>query len=148
LDWLNRAHHVDAFFDAVERSRQHGLRLGVHVILGLPGETAEDMIETARTLAELEIHSIKIHNLYVAKETRLAEEMASGNVVLPTREQYVQYVADFLEYLSPDCVIDRLSSDVPRQYLVAPEWCLEAPSVRLAIEAELERRDSWQGKKR
>jgi len=146
LAWMNRGHRVDAFFDAVERTRRRGLRFGAHVILGLPGETAEDMIATAKTLAKLNAHSVKIHNLYAARDTRLAEEVAAGNVILPTQEAYLDDVIGFLEHLSPHCVIDRLLSNAPPEYLVAPPWCLEGAAVRQAIEAELLRRDTWQGR--
>jgi len=146
LDWLNRRHHYDAFLDAVKRSRRYDLRIGAHVILGLPGESGEDMLATARELARLGIDSVKLHNLYVAKDTPLAKAFADGEVRLPGRDQYVGYVVDFLEELHPGCVIDRLSADAPPEYLVAPEWCLAKSAVREAIEAELQRRDTWQGR--
>ena len=145
LDWLNRGHRHDAFLDAVRRSRRWGLHVAAHVILGLPGETADDMTATARELARLRIDAVKIHNLYAVKDTPLAEAVASGEVVLPERDEYVDYVVDFLEHLPAHCVIDRLSGDAPPAYLVAPRWCARKAAVRAAIEAELERRDTWQG---
>ena len=146
LDWMNRGHHYDAFLDAVERTQRRGLDIGAHVILGLPGESRDDMVATAREVARLRLHSVKLHNLYAVKNTVLADLVAEGRVVLPDREQYARYVADFLEVLPPDCVIDRLSGDAPPEYLVAPEWCLDKSAVRAAIDQELQRRDSWQGK--
>jgi hypothetical protein len=146
LDWMNRRHHYDAFLDAVQRSRQHQLQIGAHVILGIPGETPEQMRATAREIARLRIDAVKIHNLYVCRETPLAERWAAGQVTLADREQYAAYVADFLELLPPDCVIDRLSGDAPAEYLLAPDWCRDKPAVLRAIEAELIGRDSWQGK--
>jgi radical SAM protein (TIGR01212 family) len=147
LDWLNRGHHYDAFLDAVERTRPRKLRIGVHVILGLPGETPDDMGATARELARLKIDSVKLHNLYVARETRLARAWAHGEIPLLDRDQYVGRVVDFLERLPPDCVIDRLSADAPEAYLLAPDWCRDKSAVRWAIEAELVRRNTWQGGK-
>lgn len=147
LDWLGRGHDYDAFLNAVRRSRQRGLRIGVHVILGLPGETRDDMTATARELARLEIDSVKLHNLYVARDTQLADMLAAGEFELPDREEYAGYVVDFLERLPADCVIDRLSSDPVREYLVTPTWCKDKVAVRLAIEAEFARRDTWQGRK-
>jgi len=145
LDWLRRGHGYDAFLDAVERSRRRGLRIGAHVILGLPGETPDHMLATARELARLRIDSVKLHNLYVAKDTPLARLWAAGRVELPERDEYVGYVVDFLEQLAPESVIDRLSADAPREYLLAPEWCLAKSAVRAAIEREFERRDTQQG---
>ena len=84
LDWLRRGHHYDAFLDAVARSRRRGLRVGVHVILGLPGESADDMLATARELARLRIDSVKLHNLLRRpRATPLAEVVARGEVTLP-----------------------------------------------------------------
>lgn len=145
LRWMNRGHDYAAMLDAVARSRRRGLRIGAHVILGIPGETAEDMQATAREIARLGLHSVKLHNLYAVKHTRLAEMVLDGSVQLPSREEYVGWVVDFLELLPPECVIDRLSGDAPREYLVAPTWCLDKAAVRQAIEAEFTRRGSWQG---
>ncbi len=145
LDWLARGHRADAFFDAARRSRRRGLEIGVHLILGLPGETARDMQTTAREIARLGVASVKLHNLYVVRNTPLAERLATGQFRLPDRDEYVGYVVDVLEVLPPDCAIDRLSGDAPRQYLIAPAWCSEKAALRAAVEAELVRRGSWQG---
>jgi radical SAM protein (TIGR01212 family) len=147
LDWLGRGHGHDASVDAVVRAKSRGLHVGAHVILGLPTETRDDMIATAGELSRLGIDAVKLHNLYVAPDTRLAEDYASGELILPAREQYVDYVVAFLEHLRPDCVIDRLSADAPPEYLIAPDWCQDKASVRRAIEAELERQETWQSTK-
>lgn len=147
LDWMNRGHHYDAFLDAVRRSRHRGLTVGAHVILGLPGESSKDMRATARELARLRIDSVKLHNLHAVRNTPLAEMVASAEVRLAGMEEYVGWVVDFLEELPPGCVIDRLSGDAPLQYLVGPSWCLAKSAVRAAIEAELRRRDTWQGRR-
>lgn len=146
LDWMNRGHHYDAFLDAVERTQRRGLDIGAHVILGLPGESRDDMVATAREVARLRLHSVKLHNLYAVKNTVLADLVSQRQVTLPDLQQYAAYVADFLEVLPPDCVIDRLSGDAPPEFLVAPQWCLDKPAVLAAIHQELERRDSRQGK--
>lgn len=146
LDWIGRGHGYDAFLDAVARSRRRGLQIGAHVILGMPGETAADMRATAEELARLEIDAVKLHNLHAVRGTRLAEMVAAGEVALPTLSEYVGYAADFLERLPASCVIDRLSGDAPRGYLLGPDWCLDKAAVRTAILAELECRDSWQAK--
>ena len=99
LDLLNRGHHYDAFLDAYRRTRRRNLDIGVHVILGLPGESRDDMRATARELARLEIHSVKLHNLYAVRNTALADQVAAGQVRLPEFQEYVDYVVDFLEEL-------------------------------------------------
>lgn len=145
LDLLNRGHHYDAFFDAYQRTRRRNLDIGVHVILGLPGESRDDMRATAKELARLEIHSIKLHNLYAVRNTAMAEQVAVGQIRLPEFQEYVEYVVDFLEELPGSVVIERLCGDAPPEYLVGPQWCLDKAAVRSAIEAEFRRRGTWQG---
>jgi hypothetical protein len=145
LDWMNRGHHYDAFVDAIERSRGRGIELGAHVILGIPSETAEDMLATARELARLDLDAVKIHNLYAVQHTPLAEWVAQGKVRLLEFNEYVPLVVDFLERLRPRCVVERLMGDAPPEYLVGPRWCLDKPAVLAAIAQEFERRNSWQG---
>lgn len=146
LDWMNRGHHHAAMVDAVRRSRGRGFEIGAHVVLGLPGETRQDMLATARELARLNVDAVKLHNLYVVEQTVLAEQLRRGEVKLLERDAYVQSVVDALEVLPPHTVIQRLGGDAPSQYLVAPSWCLDKTGLRDAIESELVRRDTWQGK--
>jgi radical SAM protein (TIGR01212 family) len=148
LDWMNRGHHFDAFVDAVERCRGRGLDVCAHVILGLPGETHADMLATADALAGLPVQGVKIHNLHVVRDTPLEQMYHDGAVRMLEFAEYVGLVCDFLERLPSGTVIHRLNGDAPPDYLVAPLWCLDKPALLAAIQAELERRDSWQGKSR
>lgn len=146
LDWMNRGHHYDAFLDAVARCRRRGFEICAHVMLGLPGETRACMLATAREMARLEIDAVKIHNLYAVKNTPLAEQVASGEVSLMERDEYLSTLVEFLELLPPTMLVERISGDAPADYFMGPVWCLDKPAVRLALEAEFMRRDSWQGK--
>jgi radical SAM protein (TIGR01212 family) len=146
LDWMNRGHHHDAMIDAVERSRGRGFEIGAHVILGLPGESHDDMMATARELGRLGIDAVKIHNLYCVKNTPLAEQVARGEVRLMERAEYVQTLVDFIELLPPTMVVDRISGDAPPDYFIGPTWCLDKPAVRATVLAEFARRVTWQGK--
>ena len=147
LDWMNRGHHHDAMLDAVERSRGRGFEISAHAILGLPGESHDDMLATAREIARLNLDAVKIHNLYCVKNTPLADQVAAGEVQLMQRDEYVQTVVDFLELLPPTMVVERISGDAPPDYFVGPAWCLDKSSAKQAIEAEFERRGTWQGRK-
>ena len=147
LDLIGRGHRFDAFVDAYERSRRRNLNVGVHVILGLPGESADDMLATAQTLAKLDLHSIKPHNLYAVRNTRLADDVAAGRARLPEFSEYVDRLVDFLEQLPSSFVIERLCGDAPPEYLVGPKWCLDKAAVRAAVAAEFRRRGTWQGSK-
>jgi radical SAM protein (TIGR01212 family) len=105
------------------------------------------MLATADALAALPVDAVKIHNLHVVRQTPLEKTYRAGEVRMLEREEYVQVVCDFLERLPPKMVIQRLSGDAPPDYLVAPRWCLDKPALLRAIHDELQRRDSWQGKK-
>src|SRR5436190_768300 len=146
LDWMNRGHHHDATIDAIERSRGRGFEICGHVILGLPGETHDDMLATAREIARLRLDAVKIHNLYAVKNTPLAEQVARSEVTLMGKGEYITTLIDFLELLPPDMVVERISGDAPPDYFIGPTWCLDKPAVLLALHQEMERRDTWQGK--
>jgi radical SAM protein (TIGR01212 family) len=145
LDWMNRGHHHDAMLDAMERSRGRGFEIGAHIMLGLPGESHADMLATAQEVARLELDAVKIHNLYCVKNTPLADQVASGEVRLMERAEYVATLVDFIELLPPTMVVDRISGDAPPDYFVGPSWCLDKPAVKQAVLAEFARRGSWQG---
>jgi radical SAM protein (TIGR01212 family) len=147
LDWMNRGHHFDAFQDAIERSRGRGFDLCAHVMLGLPGETHADMMATAEEVARLGLDSVKIHNLYVVRNTRLADQWHQGEVQLMGRDQYVKTVVDFLERMPPNVVIERVLGDAPRDFLVAPSWCLDKSGILAAVDREFQQRNVWQGQR-
>jgi radical SAM protein (TIGR01212 family) len=148
LDWMNRGHHHDAFLDAIDRSRNRGFEICAHVILGLPGESHADMLATAHEVARLKLDSVKLHNLYAVKDTPLADQVARGEVQLMERDEYIQVLVDFLELLPPEMIVERISGDAPPDYFIGPTWCLDKPAIRAALDAELIRRDTWQGKQR
>ena len=147
LDWMNRGCHHDAMLDAMLRSRGRGFEIGAHAILGLPGESSDDMLATARELARLEVDSVKLHNLYCVSGTPLADDVLAGDVKLMEFDEYVTAAVDFIEVLPPRVVIDRTHGEAPPEYLIAPTWCLDKRSVRQAIDDELIARDTWQGKR-
>jgi radical SAM protein (TIGR01212 family) len=147
LDWMNRGHHHDAFLDAMERSRGRGFEICAHVILGLPGESHDDVLATGQELARLRVDAVKIHNLYAVKNTPLAYQVAAGEVELMGRDDYISTLVDLLELLPGTTVVERVSGDAPPEYFVGPSWCLDKPAVRAALDAELQRRESWQGKR-
>ncbi|MBX3434947.1 MAG: TIGR01212 family radical SAM protein [Pirellulales bacterium] len=147
LEWMNRGHDHASFVDAVERSRNRGFEICAHVMLGLPGESHEDMLATARELARLRVDAVKLHNLYCVKNTKLADQVAAGEVTLMERNDYVRTVVNVLELLPPEMVVERISGDAPPDYFVGPAWCLDKGGVRRELDAEFARRDSWQGKR-
>ena len=103
-------------------------------------------MKTAHEINRLGVDAIKIHNLYAVRHTPLGEQVAAGEIELMQRDDYVTTLVDFLEVLSPKMIVERISGDAPPDYLVGPEWCTDKSAIRSAVEAEWERRDSWQGK--
>lgn len=148
LRFLNRGHDVETFDDCIARAKKHRLRLGTHVILGLPGETRDDMLETARRVAAWRFESVKLHHLYVVRNTPLETLWRRGEIQTLSVEQYAELAADFIERLPPETVIDRVSGEMSEEYLLAPAWTSQKHAARNALNAVLTRRDSWQGKLR
>lgn len=145
LAWLRRGHDYATFLRAFDAARKRGLRICVHVILGLPGEGREQMLATADEMARLRVDGIKIHLLHVLRGTPLGDLYQGGEVRVLEREEYVGLAADFLERLHPETLIHRLTGDGPRDLLLAPLWSLDKWEVLNAIDAELRRRGTRQG---
>ena len=147
LEWIGRGHDYAEFLKGLEQLHSRGIRVCVHIILGLPGETKTEMMETAQAVAKLPLEGIKIHLLHVLRGTQLSEIFHHEPFALMTQEAYVSLVVDILEILPPEIVIHRLTGDGPPDDLIGPLWSRKKWEVLNAIDAELERRDSWQGKK-
>jgi len=125
LKLINRGHDVATFVKAVEATRKRNIPICVHVILGLPGERPEDMLQTARFLANLDIQAVKIHLLYVVRNTVLEQWYRQGRYACMERENYVKIASLFLAMLPPNVVIQRITGDPHRHELVAPAWAME-----------------------
>jgi len=145
LAWLRRGHDYACFLDAYARAKRRGLRVCVHVILGLPGESREQMLATAEELARLQVDGVKLHLLHVLDGTPLGERYRKGEFEVLGQREYVGLVADVLERLHPQTLIHRLTGDGPRDTLLAPLWSLNKWEVLNAIEDELQRRGTRQG---
>lgn len=144
---INRAHDTACFIDAVERLRKHGIRTCAHIIYGLPGEDRDMMLETGRTVAELEVEGIKIHLLHVMKKTPMAHQWKQGLVRFLEQDEYIDLVVDTLEMLPPEMVVHRVTGDAPRDLLIGPMWSANKWEVLNGIDRRLEQRNTWQGKK-
>jgi radical SAM protein (TIGR01212 family) len=146
LAFINRGHDVQCFKDAVEKTKNRGIKICAHVILGLPHETRQDMMHTATTIATLGIDGVKLHLLYVVKGTALEAIYRKGEFKCLEQSAYVDLVCDFLERIPAEMVIQRLTGDPHRKELVAPQWALKKTETFNLIQQTLEKRDSWQGK--
>jgi len=146
LRFINRGHAADIFLDAVRRASGGKLHVCTHIIVGLPGETREQIIETARILATLPIHGIKIHALLALKGTNMGDLYERGKITLMEKDDYVQTVCDILEILPPEMVIQRLTADGYRDIFLAPLWAVNKMDVLNAIDGELNKRNTYQGR--
>jgi radical SAM protein (TIGR01212 family) len=146
LAFINRGHDFKCFVQAVDATRDRGIKICAHVILGLPHESKTDMLATADAIAGLRLDGIKLHLLYVIKGTRLADLYGQGAYKCLEQQEYVDLVCDFLERIPQDMVVQRLTSDPHPQELVAPMWSLKKMETIALIQATLNTRDSWQGK--
>ena len=144
---INRGHTYAQFLDAVNRAAGRGIHLCVHIIVGLPGESRDDAITTAETLAALPIDGIKIHLLLALQGTALGELYATAKIAMLQKEEYVETVCDILEILPPEMVIQRLTADGYRDIFLAPAWAAHKMEVLNAIDRKLEIRDTFQGSK-
>lgn len=145
LERINRGHDYQAFLDAINRTKKTCINICVHVILGLSGETEADMMETARAIGALGIQGIKLHHLYVAKNTVLAEEYFQGKVQTLDMNAYIQLAADFLERIPSDVTVQRLVGDTHGNFLISPVWKASKAEITSRITQELERRGTYQG---
>ena len=146
LNLINRGHTYDTFIDAVKRTRERKLDICVHVILGLPGENKDDMLATARALNEMDIQAVKIHLLYIIKNTKMHQIYEDGTYECLTRKQYTEIVGDFLSVLNQSIVVHRLTGDPHPEELIAPLWALDKETNLNAIRDYLQENNLWQGK--
>ncbi|MDP3789459.1 MAG: TIGR01212 family radical SAM protein [Candidatus Omnitrophota bacterium] len=145
LKFINRRHTFHDFAEAAVMTAKRKIKVGAHVILGLPGETHDDMLKTAEKIAALPVSGIKLHVLHVLKGTRIEKYYNKGDINLLSFNEYVKTVCDFLEIMNPDCVIFRLVSDANPDFLVVPRWINRKSEVISAIKKEFEGRHTKQG---
>jgi radical SAM protein (TIGR01212 family) len=142
---LNRAHTFDEFKDAVLRTAGRGIKIGTHIITGLPWEDEVQMLQTAREVAALPVNGIKIHNLHIVRGTALERMHEKAPLQLLSLQEYARIAAKILELLPPEMLIMRLTADCPESLLLAPAWTNRKREIVTAIENELKTRSSFQG---
>jgi radical SAM protein (TIGR01212 family) len=147
LERIGRGHDSACFLRAAAAAHAHGLPVCAHVILGLPGETAGEMHRTADVLAAAGVDGVKLHQLYVVRGTRMEELHRRGDLRCLGQDEYARLAVDVLERLPPRAVVQRLVGDPHPDELVAPAWSLDKPGTLRRIHAELERRDTAQGRR-
>jgi len=146
LELINRHHDYACFVNAVKQSQQYqNILICAHIILGLPGETEDDMLFTIQELNHLRLNGIKIHHLQVIKNTVLADWFAKGNVKVFDEFEYIDLLVRLLPYLSPKISVHRLVGDIKKNLLIAPIWKLPKTRVIQLVEEKLKQEGRFQG---
>lgn len=144
LKYINRGHDLKSFENMVKKLKERNINVVVHIINGLPYETKEDMINTIKYLNKLKIDGIKIHMLYILKNTELESIYKKEKFKLLSKEEYINIVCDQLELLDENIVIHRITGDPKEEDLVKPNWLIKKFCVLNDIDKEMEIRNSYQ----
>ena len=149
LKRINRGHTFEVTEDAIRKTAARGIRVGAHIILGLPGETNDQLIKQASVLSALPLTTLKLHQLQLIKGTRMAHEfeMQPEDFYLYSADEYIDLVIDYVEHLRPDLVLERFVSQSPKELLIAPDWGLKNHEFTDKVKKRMRERDAWQGKK-
>jgi radical SAM protein (TIGR01212 family) len=150
LDLINRKHTYEKSKEAIEKTSDYGLNVGAHFIFGLPGETKQMMLDSVEEVSSLPLTTIKFHQLQIVTGTFMANDYKINPYIyhLFGFEEYIDFIISYIEKLNPNFIIERFAGEVPPRFLAAPGWGLiRNDKVNVTIEKELEKRNTWQGKK-
>ena len=145
LKLINRGHDFETFLKAYKQTKERGIKVGVHVILGLPDETPEDMYQTIKTLAQLNVDGVKFHCLCVFPNTKLYNMYEQGQIKLLEEDEYIEIACNCLEFLPSSTTIHRLGGNGLQAIKVAPKWLNKKFEILNKIDRILENRNSFQG---
>ena len=145
---VNRGHNYSTAVDAVVRTAKRGIPVGAHIILGLPGETREMLLQQPALLSELPLTTLKLHQLQLIRGTQMEQEYAAvpTDFHLFSLEEYIDTVVDYVERLRPDIILERFASSSPKELLIAPDWGIKNYEFVEKVKRRMVERDTWQGK--
>ncbi len=146
---INRGHTFAEAEKAIRWTAERGIRIGVHLIFGLPGETRQSMLEGAVRLCDLPVDVLKLHQLQIIRDTPMAVEYLKDprHFRLYTLEEYLDFVVDVIERIRPDVYLERFVNQAPAEYLLAPKWGVKNYEFVAKLEKRLREKETWQGKK-
>lgn len=148
LDFINRGHNSECFKNAVKKLKAKNIFVVAHIINGLPYETKEDMLNTVKFLNDLKIDGIKIHMLYISKDTEIAKIYEQEKFPILSKDEYIDIVISELELLDEKIVIERITGDPIKDELITPHWLLKKFCVLNDIDKEMVKRNTYQGLKK
>lgn len=146
LKYIKRGHDSNTFKNTVTRLHQENIFTVAHIINGLPYENINDMLETIKFLNKIKIDGLKIHMLFIAKNTEIAKIYEKEQFKILTKKEYIDIVIKQLEILNENVVIERITGDPIKEELIAPQWLLKKFVILNDIDKEMKKRDTWQGK--
>ncbi|MBN2214222.1 MAG: TIGR01212 family radical SAM protein [Bacteroidales bacterium] len=150
LKRINRGHTFEETAEALMKTAQKGIKTGGHMIFGLPGESMEEMLDSAEVISKLPLHSVKFHQLQIMKGTVMAKEYLEHPECfhfLPKIEAYLEFIVQYTENLNPSFILERIAGETPPRFNVRIPWDLRYDQILVKFENLLEERDTWQGKK-
>lgn len=149
LELVNRCHTFEETIAAYELAKDKGIQLGAHMIIGLPGESREEILNHAKEISKLPVNTLKLHQLQIVKHTMMAFQLKEKPEMfnLFTADEYIDLITDFIALLRPDIIIERFISESPSHLLIAPQWNgLKNFEIVDRIDKKLIEKDIWQGK--
>lgn len=146
LQFINRGHDYNAFLKAIDLTKNKGIFIGAHIILGFPTETRKEMFSMADEISYMPVEFLKIHQLQIVKDTPLEIIYRENPLYVFEYEDYLDFVTEFIERLSPRIVLQRLFATAPDDILIAPRWGKSRQEILRDIEKRLELKDAYQGK--
>lgn len=146
LDRINRGHTYEQFLEAYKLLKSWGLKVVVHLIFGLPDENYSDILDSVKKVSVLQPDGVKFHNLHIPTGTVMYEEYLRGELSFPSTERHIEYVADAIELMAPECVVMRVNTDTPGSRHDIPGYFWDKSIVYNKIVDILKKRDSYQGR--
>ena len=146
LNWMNRKHDYDTTVKAIEKLNELEIDVTGHIILGLPTETQNEMLEMTKYLNKLSLKFLKIHHLQIIKNTPLAKLYEDDPFKVFEYNDYIKFIANFISHLQPNIILQRVFSSSPMEYLIAPIWDRKTPEIIMDLQKFMRDNDLYQGK--
>lgn len=144
---IKRGHTLAEFIDATRRVQRFGFQTCAHVILNLPGDNLEDVIETAKIISALDIEQVKIHSLYIVKGSPMAEDYVNGQLPMISLDEYLERMVAFLEYLNPEVVLQRLFGRAPKERTLFCNWGRHWAQIKASLDRLMDEKATYQGRR-